>query len=1091
MKKSFSEEQKRLVAIIQAINNKIVYLEATMPYPTVGRYSVGYDIDDRINLSWQKAQNDENYEVIAYFAEFKDSPYFSRMDFEVKKNHRSDYITMYIGKKSLVLDGNHLVYDWRSPIGQRYYLKNELEFLHNDYHYYVMLRRALEIKKATLLKCNDEYVFGAEIFDGGVADPFLVQTLREKKGERKLTDIIKTIQQNQNQIIRHPLQNNIIVQGCAGSGKTMIMLHRLSYLKFNNPNLDLDTIKILTPNELFNIHINDLTENLELEKIQRLTVEEYYLNLLSRYDPNRWKEIKKILPESSLNRDFLKKVYSEEFYREGIDIYRGFVNQVASEIHLEELQLICSRYGYAPYLESSSSDENLIGSYKYFITQIKKENERYIKQRDEKLRVIKSRENKKVEQEKQLTTNPQYVYTLGEYMHFQEMFAKQKNKQELLEDYRLQLQKMNDKNLTYFIRLNQTLINSIESQLGNNLLPLIENILKEGDLLLDLEKSLLEQKQRLVNEKEPILKDLANLLSRKLTTKIKYLSSDLVNLETDSADLTHQRQVPQAKIDQINSKIVELKRDYSKLNLLSTKLTLNNYKKEMIEEVLPYIDSIDDVAPYIKELTDLERDLKATSFLNIMKTRKLKTGISQLFSKMWLQLHESLDIRKHSIQQAIQNEENSIAEVSKEINVLDQKIAQNRDTILKITSDINLYSFYCQSVNNKEFDESHLYSMREVDANDSEVDLLFNRLEQTQLNLAKCEQEHADILDTQKGFLSTQSKLLENTLTELMGGIAQENEEIELRLRALEVEMALQSKHIEKLTHELELLKSELELTNHNLISSEELSQVDLANSYIQKITVEQIYQRTIGQVLSKAIEEFKISYNKEEMQRFILYSYLLFYYLYRNKLNTHDSYLNIDEGQDISVCEYKLINQVNGGNVVFNIYGDVNQLIKSGQGICNWNQISDLIPATTFKLNENYRNTRQVTDYCNDKLSFDSISIGVTGPEVSYLSQVEAIRQLKEIAKKKSQKRIAVLIKDLSVSSNVLRIEGLGYQTIKPSTVSVLSVERAKGLEFDTVYVIPDGMSRNEKYIAFTRSLNDLFIISDVNIEDKTLSIT
>lgn len=284
-------------------------------------------------------------------------------------------------------------------------------------------------------------------------------------------------------------------------------------------------------------------------------------------------------------------------------------------------------------------------------------------------------------------------------MHFQEMFAKQKSKQELLEDYRLEFEKMSDKNLTHLIKFNQTLINSFESQFGNNLLPLIENILKEGNLLLDLEKSLMEQKQRLVNEKEPILKDLANLLSRKLTTKIKYLSSNLDYLETVSADLTHQRQAPQVKIDQINSKIGELKRDYNRQNLLSTKLNLNNYKKELIEEVLPYIDSIDDVAPYIKELSDLERDLKTTSFFNIMKNRKLKTGISQLFSKIWLKLHESLEIRKHSIQQTIQNEENSITEVSKEINVIDQKIAQNRDTILKITSDIHLYSFYCQSVN--------------------------------------------------------------------------------------------------------------------------------------------------------------------------------------------------------------------------------------------------------------------------------------------------------------------------------------------------------------------------------------------------------
>lgn len=121
MEQSFLEEQNRLAGVIQAINKKIAYLEATMPYPGVERYSVGGNIDDRINLSWQKAQNDKYYKEIANFAEFKDSPYFARMDFEVKENHKSANINMYIGKKSLVLDDNHLVYDWRSQIGQRYY----------------------------------------------------------------------------------------------------------------------------------------------------------------------------------------------------------------------------------------------------------------------------------------------------------------------------------------------------------------------------------------------------------------------------------------------------------------------------------------------------------------------------------------------------------------------------------------------------------------------------------------------------------------------------------------------------------------------------------------------------------------------------------------------------------------------------------------------------------------------------------------------------------------------------------------------------------------------------------------------------------
>jgi DNA helicase IV len=43
---------------------------------------------------------------------------------------------------------------------------------------------------------------------------------------------------------------------------------------------------------------------------------------------------------------------------------------------------------------------------------------------------------------------------------------------------------------------------------------------------------------------------------------------------------------------------------------------------------------------------------------------------------------------------------------------------------------------------------------------------------------------------------------------------------------------------------------------------------------------------------------------------------------------------------------------------------------------------------------------------------------------------------------------------------------------------ITVLSVEAAKGLEFDVVYALPDGMSKNEQYIAFTRALSELIIV-------------
>ncbi len=42
------------------------------------------------------------------------------------------------------------------------------------------------------------------------------------------------------------------------------------------------------------------------------------------------------------------------------------------------------------------------------------------------------------------------------------------------------------------------------------------------------------------------------------------------------------------------------------------------------------------------------------------------------------------------------------------------------------------------------------------------------------------------------------------------------------------------------------------------------------------------------------------------------------------------------------------------------------------------------------------------------------------------------------------------------------------------------------KGIEFDKVFVIPNKMSKNEKYIAYTRALSELVIVVDENLVDQ-----
>ena len=58
--------------------------------------------------------------------------------------------------------------------------------------------------------------------------------------------------------------------------------------------------------------------------------------------------------------------------------------------------------------------------------------------------------------------------------------------------------------------------------------------------------------------------------------------------------------------------------------------------------------------------------------------------------------------------------------------------------------------------------------------------------------------------------------------------------------------------------------------------------------------------------------------------------------------------------------------------------------------------------------------------------------------------------------------------------------------QKIDNGLISFMYVDEVKGIEFDKVFVIPNKMSKNEKYIAYTRALSELVIVVDENLVDQ-----
>lgn len=79
----------------------------------------------------------------------------------------------------------------------------------------------------------------------------------ENSNTNKLGDIIETVQEDQNKIIRESLGTCILVQGCAGSGKSSVAYHRLAYLIYNYK-LSEEDVLVITPNKLFMNYTKDL-----------------------------------------------------------------------------------------------------------------------------------------------------------------------------------------------------------------------------------------------------------------------------------------------------------------------------------------------------------------------------------------------------------------------------------------------------------------------------------------------------------------------------------------------------------------------------------------------------------------------------------------------------------------------------------------------------------------------------------------------------------------------------------------------------------------------------------------------------------------
>ena len=311
-------EEEHIKAVMQML--KVVYLKKLIRRINVIK-------DERRALNSATEHSAENYRrVLELNAELKtlkskldsykpffDEPYFARMDLQ---DEAEGYNSYYIGKRG---DEGLEIVDWRAPLARKFYQKSRLAFSINNYDYKLILRRAIRTGQGKVIDIKNEYLslkgYLSDEEIGGrdeavIFDPFLKDILQSRKEKREICDIIETIQEKQYEIITLPERDEFVLQGVAGSGKTMILLHRLSYIMYNNEKLRPSDVLVITQSDSFNAFIDELATILELEKVKTSTLDSYFLSLLKNAgaDVSARLDYTQPVPES-----FYEYIYSEKF----------------------------------------------------------------------------------------------------------------------------------------------------------------------------------------------------------------------------------------------------------------------------------------------------------------------------------------------------------------------------------------------------------------------------------------------------------------------------------------------------------------------------------------------------------------------------------------------------------------------------------------------------------------------------------------------------------------------------------------------------------------------------------------------------------
>ena len=228
----------------------------------------GYeDFDNQQALLTQVNAKQESQKLRRRMLRMLDAPFFGSVDFVYSGEEEAEVFYIGIGNFAEKAGGVPLIYDWRAPVGGLFY---DFDKGPASYEAPGGVMEG-EIRSKWQYKIRDGRMVYEFESDTKIDDDILKQELGAS-GDIQLKNIVRTIQKEQNAIIRNTKDRILAIQGAAGSGKTSIALHRVAYLLYHDrKHLNSSNILILSPNSVFSDYISHILPELGEENIREMS----------------------------------------------------------------------------------------------------------------------------------------------------------------------------------------------------------------------------------------------------------------------------------------------------------------------------------------------------------------------------------------------------------------------------------------------------------------------------------------------------------------------------------------------------------------------------------------------------------------------------------------------------------------------------------------------------------------------------------------------------------------------------------------------------------------------------------------------------